>query len=265
MNTRLIFFALAFFSSAAHAASFDCTKASNFVEKAICTDSILGKLDDALSENYKYMLASNIGDGARKDLRATQKQWLSERNKCTSNKCVTEAYRKRIDEVCDYPVLSGMHPNCKSAAEVEAGLGESKQPQAIAQPHKETVPPQTDGAKNLERIKQLKLPANFINSTIYVNYLGQWVDYMPVSKWIGLLFENKKIESLQSISGAGNTGVSIKRPGRPSFGLLFKIEGKEAYLTAFVVDNQVNPIRTPGEHSQMAAFVQSLTSAETMD
>jgi len=106
-------------SSISYATSFDCSKASTFVEKAICADTLLGKLDDTLSENYNNMLAGNIGKGAIKDLKATQKKWLSERNKCTDNKCLIEAYRKRIDEICDYPVISGVHPVCTSSDEVK--------------------------------------------------------------------------------------------------------------------------------------------------
>ena len=56
------------------APSFDCAKASTFSEKSICSDPLLGNLDGALSENYKYMLASDIGDGARADLKETQKE-----------------------------------------------------------------------------------------------------------------------------------------------------------------------------------------------
>ncbi len=99
--------------------SFDCGKASTFSEKEICTDTLLGKLDGALAENYKYMLASDIGDGARNDLKATQKKWLGERNKCADNQCLANAYRKRIDEVCEYPVISGVHPACTSSDEIK--------------------------------------------------------------------------------------------------------------------------------------------------
>jgi uncharacterized protein YecT (DUF1311 family) len=99
--------------------SFDCGKSSTFSEKAICTDTLLGQLDGALAENYKYMLASDIGDGARSDLKATQKKWLAERNKCADNQCLASAYRKRIDEVCEYPVISGMHPICTSSDEIK--------------------------------------------------------------------------------------------------------------------------------------------------
>lgn len=99
--------------------SFNCNKASTFVEKSICSVPLLGSLDGALSENYKYMLASNIGDGAIEDLKSTQKKWMSDRNKCTSTQCIEEFYRSRIDEVCEYPVISGVHPICTRAEEIK--------------------------------------------------------------------------------------------------------------------------------------------------
>lgn len=99
--------------------SFDCSKASTFSENAICSDPLLGKLDGALSENYKHMLASDIGDGARNNLKTTQKKWLAERNKCTNNQCLDNTYRKRVDEVCEYPVISGMHPICTSSDDIK--------------------------------------------------------------------------------------------------------------------------------------------------
>lgn len=111
--------ALAMCCPMANAVSFDCAKAATFGEKAICANSLLGKLDDALSENYKGMQAANIGDGARKDLRKTQKQWLGERNKCTTESCLVDAYRRRIDEICEYPVISGVHPVCTYASDIK--------------------------------------------------------------------------------------------------------------------------------------------------
>lgn len=99
--------------------SFDCSKASTFSEKAICSDPLLGKLDGALSENYKSMLASNIGEGARSDLKTTQRKWLTERNKCTSNQCLTDAYRKRVDEVCDQTVISGVIGSCTNSDDIK--------------------------------------------------------------------------------------------------------------------------------------------------
>ncbi len=101
------------------APSFDCAKASSLTEKAVCSTPLLGKLDGAMSESYKDMLASDIGDGARNDLKASQRRWLAERNNCATVQCLTAAYRKRIDEVCAYPVLSGAHPICVSSEDIK--------------------------------------------------------------------------------------------------------------------------------------------------
>ena len=119
MRKLYIAIAFALTTPVAHAVSFNCAKATTSVEKEICGNSLLGKLDDALSDNYKYMLASNIGDGARKDLKVTQKKWISERNKCTNDQCLVDAYQKRVDEICDYPVISGAHPVCTSSDDIK--------------------------------------------------------------------------------------------------------------------------------------------------
>ncbi len=100
------------------AASFDCAKASTFVEKEICNNKRLSTLDEVLADNYKYMLAANIGEGAVKDLRQTQKQWLKQRNSCKTSECIENAYLARINAVCDYPVISGVHPACTYADDI---------------------------------------------------------------------------------------------------------------------------------------------------
>jgi uncharacterized protein len=93
------------------AVSFNCNKASTFVEVAICQDSTLGQLDDYLSENYQGMLESDLGTTVQ-SLKKEQRQWLSKRNKCTNKQCIEKLYRSRINETCDYAVVTGMHPVC---------------------------------------------------------------------------------------------------------------------------------------------------------
>ena len=119
MKSLAIFAALTLAMPLSHAASFNCQKAATSVEKEICSNPTLSKLDDALAENYKYMMAANIGDGARKDLKQTQREWIAKRNKCADGKCIEAAYRSRVDEVCDYPVISGIHPSCTSEDEIK--------------------------------------------------------------------------------------------------------------------------------------------------
>lgn len=105
----LTFFAL---TPLTQAASFDCQKAGTAIERQICSDGYLNGLDDVLGANYKKMMASNIGSGAQENLISTQRQWLTSRNRCQDRQCLVNAYKVRIEEICDYPVLSGAHPGC---------------------------------------------------------------------------------------------------------------------------------------------------------
>jgi uncharacterized protein YecT (DUF1311 family) len=99
--------------------SFDCAKASTPIENMICGDQKLAELDVALSENYKNINNSDIGDGARSELRQTQRSWSVERNSCKDSACMAATYRKRLDKICDYPVLTGAHPPCIRSEEIK--------------------------------------------------------------------------------------------------------------------------------------------------
>jgi uncharacterized protein len=59
-------------SPSVFAASFDCDKASTFIEKAICNNEEISKLDDELAVNFKNAKNSVSGD-ALQELIATQK------------------------------------------------------------------------------------------------------------------------------------------------------------------------------------------------
>ena len=57
--------------------------------------------------------------GGTKNLKLEQKAWIIKRNKCTSEKCLIDAYQSRIDEVCDIPMITGMHPNCIESEDIK--------------------------------------------------------------------------------------------------------------------------------------------------
>ena len=92
---------------AALSVSFDCAKAGNFAEKAVCSDDTLKQLDGALAANYTNMLAADMPGTALDELRKEQSQWLAVRNQCADHQCVLTQYRSRIEAVCDTPVMSG--------------------------------------------------------------------------------------------------------------------------------------------------------------
>ena len=80
-------------ASGAHAASFDCAKASTQVEKTVCSDAELSKLDEALNQAY---LAAREASARREELRSEQLRWIGMRNACTSQECIRNAYRDRL-------------------------------------------------------------------------------------------------------------------------------------------------------------------------
>ncbi|MGF6769476.1 uncharacterized protein P3T18_001946 [Paraburkholderia sp. GAS199] len=120
MKFRHLLVALLVVSPLVHATSFDCKKASTFVEKTICASPLLGKLDDALTENYNAMLATDLGDGGA-SLKKEERSWIAQRNKCTNDQCLIDMYRKRVDDVCDAPVVSGVHADCVQGSDISAG------------------------------------------------------------------------------------------------------------------------------------------------
>lgn len=80
----------------AHAASFDCAKAGTKVEKLICEDVELSKLDEELNAAYKAALKDQTqGDS----IKQAQKKWMKERNGCADAACVKRAYEVRLQRL----------------------------------------------------------------------------------------------------------------------------------------------------------------------
>lgn len=70
------------------AASFDCNKAGTQVEKAICADLELGRLDEDLMAAYKKVASTE---------RTAQRAWLKHRNACGPNvQCLKSLYEERV-------------------------------------------------------------------------------------------------------------------------------------------------------------------------
>jgi uncharacterized protein len=64
-------------STQAVAASFDCKKAASWVEKTVCANPELSKLDDEMAKAYSNALA-NLSPEGQKETKQYQRQWLNE-------------------------------------------------------------------------------------------------------------------------------------------------------------------------------------------
>ena len=78
--------------------SFDCRKATIAVEKLICTNSELSKLDASLAETYKEAVSKDSS------VRDDQRNWHIERNNCADASCLKTAYEDRISELTNFIV-----------------------------------------------------------------------------------------------------------------------------------------------------------------
>ena len=80
----------------AQAASFDCGKAKQPAEIAICTDRQLNDLDVEMATTYR-LLRGLFAMGNRGAMQDEQVAWLKERNACGSdNDCLLDQYEKRL-------------------------------------------------------------------------------------------------------------------------------------------------------------------------
>ncbi len=92
----LIVFGWLALSLTAQAASFDCGKAKSTVEKMVCTDTDLSKLDEEIAKVYGEVFKKSLDEAL---LKKQQRGWLKARNQCKDISCLSDYYRGRLAEL----------------------------------------------------------------------------------------------------------------------------------------------------------------------
>ena len=90
---------LALAAGGSMAASFDCKKASSFAEKSICADGYLSSVDSILASAYKKALTTTQDPD---QLRQLQREWIAERDQCTTQKCLDKSLGERVSFLNNY-------------------------------------------------------------------------------------------------------------------------------------------------------------------
>ncbi len=94
--SRLVLLILSVLPLAVNAASFDCKRAWNRVERAICADPHLSKMDDQLGRLYSSF-TQDI------NLKQQQRIWILSRNQCAistdTKQCIESSYLSRISQL----------------------------------------------------------------------------------------------------------------------------------------------------------------------
>lgn len=94
-----------------YTASFDCNKAVTTAEKITCSSTKLGQLDGLLAATYKERISDPDFGVDKPIFKKQQLEWQKTKDMCGDAACVEKAYRNRIGELCEMPVVSGVHPN----------------------------------------------------------------------------------------------------------------------------------------------------------
>lgn len=114
IKRAVILMALLGASPCALAASFNCQKAASAVEKMICKDASLSKLDDQLQLAYKTALAAT-DDYGRKALTKEQRNWVKyTRGICLDTACLQQVYTTRIGVLArnEFAIVDGDPDHC---------------------------------------------------------------------------------------------------------------------------------------------------------
>jgi uncharacterized protein len=90
---------LALAAGSSMAASFDCSKAAGFAEVSICKDGYLSGVDSILARSYKKALTEAENPD---ELRQLQREWLTERNQCTTQTCLDKTLGARVTFLDNY-------------------------------------------------------------------------------------------------------------------------------------------------------------------
>jgi uncharacterized protein len=77
----------------ANAASFDCAKASNKIERMICASARASQLDSDMADAYR---AASAAASDRETLKIAQRHWLAQRDQCQDETCLISVYEQRI-------------------------------------------------------------------------------------------------------------------------------------------------------------------------
>ncbi len=95
-----LFTLLSSVSMFAYSAGFDCSKATTWVEKSICRNSELSKLDEQMTAIYRQQLANDKDSATH--LKNQQREWLSyHRNTCKTVACLKREYQEYIENAND--------------------------------------------------------------------------------------------------------------------------------------------------------------------
>lgn len=262
INKKSLFIFSIMACSSNYAASFDCNKAVSDVEKMICSNQKLSRLDDYLSQNYKIAMGPDMPEGSKSKIIKSQKDWLNKRNTCTDDQCIERLYSKQIDYLwnecfdhlhgkIEYVKYSEAIDKIKRALDSQEYNTTHKKPEEVIREL---------STKNTNKVQQLGFNNKQLESTIYLDGFGSYFEYHTLRECLSLIYDLPDLTSLEMINYKGYAGFKIKTTGRPSSGFIFREENGEIYLNGLVSGDKVIEATTENDMRELARILLSYTN-----
>lgn len=248
--------------STSYAASFDCNKASSDVEKIICSDHKLSRLDDYLSQNYKIAMGPNMPEESKSKIIKSQIDWINKRNACTDGQCIERMYSKQMDYLWNecFDHLHGKIEYIKFSEALDK-IKRDVESQEYNRTHKKPEEVIRElSAKNYNKVQQLGFNNKQLESVLFLDGFGSYYKYHSLNECLSLIFELPDLTSLEKINYKGYAGFRIKTTGRPYSGFIFREESGEIYLTGLVLGDKIIEATTENDMRELARIFLSYTN-----
>ncbi|HIE0192105.1 TPA: lysozyme inhibitor LprI family protein [Serratia marcescens] len=254
INKKSLFIFSMMACSTSYAASFDCNKAVSNVEKMICSDHKLSRLDDYLSQNYKIAMGPDMPEGSKSKIRKSQIDWFDKRNACADTQCIAEMYSKQIDYLWNecFDHLSGRIDYIKFSEAIDK-IKRELESQEYNRTHKKPDEVIKEiSSKNASKVYKLGFDKRLLESTLFLDGFGSYFEYHTLNECLSLILELPDLTTLEKISYKGYDGFKIKIAGRPYSGFIFREEKNEIYLTGLVSGDKVIEAVTENDMRELA-------------
>lgn len=233
INKKSLFILSMMACSTSYAASFDCSKSTSDVEKMICSDHKLSRLDDYLSQNYKIAMGPDMPEGSKSKIRKSQIDWFDKRNACTDTQCIEKMYSKQIDYLWNecFDHLSGKIEYIKFYEAMDI-IKKEENYEVNSNIIKENL------IKNENEIQSLGFSERQLNSDVYID-IGGYVKYSRLRDYLTLMYELPEFKSLDKVKYKKFVGFRIKVSGQPYSGFILREDDGELYLVGLISGDEV--------------------------
>ena len=254
INKKSLFIFSIMACSSNYAASFDCNKASSDVEKMICSDHKLSRLDDYLSQNYKIAMSPDMPEGSKSKIRESQIDWLNKRNACTDAQCIERMYSKQMDYLWN-ECFDHLHGKIEYIKFYEAMdiIKKEENAESNSKVIKNYL------LKNENKINSLGFTEEQLNSGVYVD-IGGHIKYSTLRDYLALMYELPDFKSLDKVKYKKYVGFRIKVSGQPYSGFILREDDGELYLVGLISGNEVFESVTSRDIRSLSSIFMSYAS-----